>query len=333
MTLHLTLLTPYYVCQVSDRLVTRTATQAAFDRSSNKNLIYRARDATVVLGYSGPAFLEGLPTDRWIAEKLRGEDLTDPPGMKGAIMMGRAPRWLDIGQSVELLRSEFEGLFKKTGMRMGLYVVVAGWQKSGRERQNPILWQLYNNPPLDIYDSFQIERQPRRWHLEGDYPVKLAYAPEPWIPRFSQFSQDELAYLLNHLSMMWLSPRNVIGVLREAVRRKSRVSPVVGADCMCISFPHPRLGFIEAVYVGEGYHQGSFRTESERKVTFRTGYSPWIIGPNEVFPPMAITGQYSHQLGDIEVRLIGPQHSANSGPRVMTAMMGIDRPLPPGSRR
>ncbi len=69
MTLILTLATPRYILQVSDRLVTRG--DSRFDPASNKIVIYHAKNALVAIGYSGLAYLEGVPTDQWIAQKLR----------------------------------------------------------------------------------------------------------------------------------------------------------------------------------------------------------------------------------------------------------------------
>jgi hypothetical protein len=117
MTLVLTFATPVYAIQVSDRLVTQRfqhgsrVTTKAFDVYSNKAVLNAARDAFVALGYSGPAYIEGLTTDRWIAELLHGGSAA-PPGEIIGMKFGPAPQHLDIGQSLELIRSRLEVLFQ-----------------------------------------------------------------------------------------------------------------------------------------------------------------------------------------------------------------------------
>ena len=75
MTLHISLVPGHFVLQVSDRLVSvRRGTRVEpFDQAANKTVIFFARDALVTIGYTGVAYLDGRPTDQWIAEKLSGE--------------------------------------------------------------------------------------------------------------------------------------------------------------------------------------------------------------------------------------------------------------------
>jgi hypothetical protein len=87
MTQTFSLATAEYVLQVSDRLVTRAKvgasalTHVPFDPDANKNIIFRARDGIVAISFSGNAFIRGVPTDRWIAERLYGSALCAAPQM------------------------------------------------------------------------------------------------------------------------------------------------------------------------------------------------------------------------------------------------------------
>jgi hypothetical protein len=62
------------VIQVGDRRVTQRETPGApariFDPQSNKQVVFLCDDAVAVVGYSGAAFLDELPTDHVIAEAL-----------------------------------------------------------------------------------------------------------------------------------------------------------------------------------------------------------------------------------------------------------------------
>ena len=83
MTLNLTLLTTTYVMQVSDRRLTDLLSGGEFDAVANKNVVYLARDGIFTICYSGPAYLEGVPTDTWIACKLACEDMSLFRGGRG----------------------------------------------------------------------------------------------------------------------------------------------------------------------------------------------------------------------------------------------------------
>jgi hypothetical protein len=148
MTLVISFATPAYLVQVSDRLVTqrfRDRTQV-FDTYSNKAVLYGARDAFAAFGYSGPAYIEGLNTDRWIAEMLHGGSAF-PIGETVGIKFGPAPQHVDIGRALELIRSRLEVLFQS---RPGTYrsdlplsVAVGGWKwKRGETRVWPFVAKI-----------------------------------------------------------------------------------------------------------------------------------------------------------------------------------------------
>jgi hypothetical protein len=98
MTLILTFASPFYVLQVSDRLVTVSGKE--FDAVANKNVIYLARDADATIGYTGRAFVDRVPTDQWIAEKLGGSRAEGERPRKPAIRftVGPIPKWPKLAQ-------------------------------------------------------------------------------------------------------------------------------------------------------------------------------------------------------------------------------------------
>jgi hypothetical protein len=79
------------------------------DAVSNKVLVYRARNALVAIGYAGVAYVQGVPTDQWIAEKLWGEPL--PSHDDRTPMVTRTKRlWRDIGLVVRNLQQQIASL-------------------------------------------------------------------------------------------------------------------------------------------------------------------------------------------------------------------------------
>jgi hypothetical protein len=85
-TLVISVATPGYGLHVSDRLVSKAG--APYDAYANKTIVFRATDGVVVFGYTGSAFLDGIPTDTWIADVVSGGVCADSAG---AIMHGTFP--------------------------------------------------------------------------------------------------------------------------------------------------------------------------------------------------------------------------------------------------
>jgi hypothetical protein len=110
MTLHITLTSNRFILQLSDRLVSvqRRGSLTPFDETANKTVIYFARDGWVSIGYTRLAYLGGIPTDQWIAEKLIGEELSSQRGPSGGIPIGLVAgpvyRWFDIGLAKQVLQ-------------------------------------------------------------------------------------------------------------------------------------------------------------------------------------------------------------------------------------
>ena len=62
--------------QASDRLVSLSPDLRPYDPNANKSLILGTVDGVALIGYTGLAYIDGRPTDQWIAETLTGLDLT-----------------------------------------------------------------------------------------------------------------------------------------------------------------------------------------------------------------------------------------------------------------
>ncbi len=74
MSLNLSLITPRFVCQVSDRRlrrVTRDGTNELYTDQANKATIFECKDAICAITFHGiGASLDGTSTDRWLMDRL-----------------------------------------------------------------------------------------------------------------------------------------------------------------------------------------------------------------------------------------------------------------------
>ncbi len=134
MTVILMVATSSYILQASDRLVSRGI--CPYDQASNKALLYRARDAFVTMAYTGIAYLDGAPTDQWIAEKIWGKPFyRGPEGRILAFGNPRIPRWRKLGHTLQDLKHQMQqtwaGLPSEHRARR-FEILVGGWQNQGK---------------------------------------------------------------------------------------------------------------------------------------------------------------------------------------------------------
>ena len=285
MTLNLTLLTATYVLQVSDRRITKTST-GEIHPLANKNVVFLARDGLVTICYSGPAYIEHVPTDVWIACKLAGEDIGPYlRAEKVGVKMGSMPKrpWLNTGQSVELLRHELEA----QNLVDRLDVMVAGWQEHKRGMR-PICWGI------DARGATATAESPlhRYWHYERSPDGRRRYClfeipgnPGAWL------SQSELYRLVGLLMPAARSPEAAVRRLIWAVRYVADRTSAVGPDCMCILLPnpdeHPEL-FVRYEPVKEARAHVHLGRDAVEEVP--AAFSPWLVGPHIHAPPRMIGG-------------------------------------------
>jgi hypothetical protein len=314
----LSLLTPRYVLQVSDRLVSQRRPGRPLtkhDSKFNKHILFMAKDAVVSIGFTGLAYLDNVPTDQWLASVLTNEQPSAPQGGPGRgtrfrLFGGRLfpPEWPDIGTAMKRLQTRLSIAFPKLRReerQSGLYLTVAGWQGYWRwshdggdlQRLRPVLYKIWP----DRTQTFLLEGLPRYWGWES-HEFRLAAIPK--------LSPDILATLRTDLSS---PPNNILtdevaeGILLAAMRRLSQLpNRGVGADYLSVSIYLPRTPMVRIRYHPESFAPG-----------FYTG---WLVTPSAVQPPQAIqvsqgmsTGVQSGPLSiSFEGPLSAPGFSASS---------------------
>lgn len=316
MTLVLTHLTPSYVVQVSDRLVTQKESQRPFDPLANKTVVYLARDGIYSIGYSGMAYLEGVPTDVWVAQKLRGERFDQ----RFAMRMGPGGHWLDIGQSVDLLRRDLDALFSvlPASALSPQDLAVAGWQRQGK-RARPVLWTIRNSA-LSGWRTFEATcPTPRYWHFDHRRRHLLSSIGT------NPLSGQQIADLGENLRMA--SPEDSQHLLVDAVRLAARRSRVVGPHCMCVRVAPP-FSIVEVEYDQLTEHRAIIRL-GEEEVDVPVAFSPWVVGRDIVVAPSIMAGGFQVQAGPITVRMQAPE--VPPGRRV-SAFQSQSRPPDPGGQ-
>lgn len=335
MTLHLTMLTPNYVLQVSDRLISRGDTGATHPLA-NKNVVFLARDGIVTIAYTGLAFIDHVPTDTWIACKLAGVDHSDyRDGGRGILMRGLAQdSWPTVDRAVELLREETEAAFASLHRHLVMphRIALAGWQSLGK-RFLPIHWIIENSG--DEPRRFAKASEDRYLYYDKQSESRLYALPE------ERLSHDEAADIFQ--GGVPAEPGACKAALVESVRRvASRTKKSVGPDCMSILIPNPQSAkechvSYEPVIEGRALLVGG-----GDRIEVPAAFTPWFVGPQLHAPPLMLMGGGGHIPFDLgEYKLIGSAPPIPndvrlpSGARILSWMTVQERPIDPnlGRRR
>jgi hypothetical protein len=264
MTLHISAIMQGHAIQVSDRLATTTARGGtrAFNPAMNKNVVYQATDALVSIGVSGRAYLEGIPSDRWVAEKLSGQDLSD-----GALTLrAGGPPDKDLYHAVEDIRTGAEAAFRRLGRldrRVEQSFAIVGWQRRRRARAQPIVWVVRNSPLAP--ETFVVERELQ----ERDTWGRSVLTMRPT----GMLLCDELERTFEELGRT-RSAGQAEGCLVDGVRRVAAQHAGVGKDCMVIwirpnADPQIAIRFLPH----EDLRARVLRDGTEAPVVF----TPWIL--------------------------------------------------------
>lgn len=305
MTQHLLRTSNEYTLMVSDRLVSG----GIQDPLANKNLIYQARDAIVVMGYAGAAYElnlsnKNMPTDEWIAEKLWGRSIQrGPDGLSPAgFTFGPIGHSLYIGQALKLLQSELQKSFQKLQPERTFNLTVAGWRQS-RVGLRFMLAQIIKSK-----DMIKIVSPPRYIYRFRDRPCLISFP--------SYMSKDHFSEVLQHLPA---SPDDSEKLFVEEIRNVSLQRPDrVGPHCLSILLPPPGRTPIRVRFIPTLEHTAIVTNQSNAiSKTLPVAFSPWIIGPAMLGAPLIMNGSNSVQMGQILINLEAPPHQ---GVRIISSL-------------
>jgi hypothetical protein len=322
MTLILTRASKDYVLQVTDRLVTQTGGKP-FDPISNKNVLYCSRNGVVVLGYTGLAYLGGVPTDQWMVETLTGytfdRDRKPPAVSPGPI------RVRDIGQSLTMLKKGLENApvepkWSSDWKASSFDVCVSGWQRS-RKRWRPVLGWL--SKPKDAL-TIELAYVPRYWHWDRNqqqkgFKFKVGAAPD------SNLSHPRRKVLVEKLTGCSADQAETIMV--EAIREVSRSVPEVGPHCISVLLGPPSVVGARIRYIPLGAPALAVVSMSGGPtLAVPAAFTPWLVGPGVIFAPSIAAGSWQAQIGHYQIALEAPEPA---GPGIQALLSGQQRPKLP----
>ena len=331
MTLIGTVCSDSWIVQVSDRLLTKAGDE--FDPNSSKIVLYAARNAVVSIGYSGPAFLDNVPTDQWIANWLDGANKARRNRRRAR--SSAQPRHLrpDIGWIIGLFRKGLFDAYERLslGTKPPLAVVIAGWQWRGSDtaRSKPILYELHVPPQFE--PGYADVLAPERWwFLKGRPEFSL-------IPTQSEQTRQAFEKRLGRIPEQPQALEAVVELIREQAASTKLVSP----NCLRVELTHPRVGRAEVSYLRAAGERAAISMTTDpppgmgkpRKLVLplEPCYSPWIVSNGIVAAPMQLVGSMEMDLGPFKltVKGSGPGKAAGSGLQITTGMFPLTRRADP----
>lgn len=338
MTLSISVALPRAVIQVTDRLVSNVETMKTFDSISNKNVVLRARDGVVSIAYSGPAYLEGIPTDEWIAEALSGEIL-GVEGKRPVAKMGPTKTWLRVGHAVQTIAEAMQPLLpaqKPSYVQLN----IAGWcwKTSGAEERldkaHHVLWDVkVTQDRVDVNRNAKWEmRDPKKW---GTYWMSVLGCSLPmpphrvmWAPD-GNLSEDEASALDRQLIGCTFNPRVATNLVVNTLRRKAQPKKSgIGESCLCIVLPHPENRIIQTRF--DALRDDAHLAIDGERID-EIGFSPFVVGGNAIVYPSAVYGQAGYEFDGFRVEINGRPRTKR-GP-LLSGQFGQPRPPDPGHRR
>lgn len=293
MTLNLTFASTRYVHQVTDRLL--TCVGVCVDPLANKNVIYWARDAIVTLGYTGLAYLEGIPTDQWLAESLADFTFDRSGRFRTFIRCGPLPQWRDIGLSVKCLCEKLQTALKRARSET-FEIIIAGWQWGRRERTRPIIWSV-SYP--DGKGGAETTRLPRRWYM----PMRTKLGATPG----GNISDQDFREVAARLPAQ--SADEVEAALVHGIRLTANKNCLVGPHCISIGLPDPKRRLeVRVRYIPLGF-QTAVVTGGGRTLEVPAAFSPWVVGQSLIAPPLILVGGRTElHMGPFTVLLEAPDN-------------------------
>ena len=303
MTLILSYAARGYVCQVSDRLVSKRYPSGAtppHDPWFNKQVLYMARDGLFTVGFSGLGYIEGIPTDQWIASILANEPLNTGGHRGGGIgtelRSGQRtfpPHWLDIGRAVERLKDAcaitFAGFQKRkqtAELEAGLTIVIAGhkyklrWHKSHADTHHirPAIYKLaYSEKPIS---GVSLESFDRYWGWERGASCLVSTPELPPSVRAKILTSVKQAGST-------ITEEHIEEILVKGVQEVAQdPNQVVSADCLAVSLMPSRDPEVRIRYspLPSPYHAEALGTEAPAI------FSGWIVMPGFLQEPQLSLG-------------------------------------------
>jgi len=279
---------------LSDRWLTREDLRRPQDMRANKTVVVAFHGFMLAIGYTGPGYLHGRPTDQVIAEAVA--DCTFEGRFASGGFEVTSPRMLDLWWTVERVRASLNHHLRSVPerFRAGFAVDIVGMHWS-RRYTRPLAWSLgMKRGQLTLArETLPLSRSRFALTVEGAGRVHVA-----GVYRDLRDQKGGIADLAD------LQDR-----LLEVFKRVAAAEPTsVGPDAMTvIGKIRDHRPDITVELVKAPPTPASLVREDRRDLE---GHTPWILTPGHVMAPSMILGDQALNVADgsgyeVRLRIVG----------------------------
>lgn len=298
MTLIITVVSPLFVIQAGDRLITTQSdgkTQQ-FDEKSNKNLIYEADDGVLTISYCGAAFMRGKPTDEWIAEQLDTRikipiDGSDPWAMQlGSLGERKQHRCNGV---IKRIRDKLTAIPQAELMSSGLKIVIAGW-KLKHDKWKRVLVELSRaRASIRLSKPVGFKEQPG---LKGKCAVDMVgsgYRPETEAYFDAEWKAIHEREGLPDVSAYERYVSDIRDAIVATIKFASTIEKTVGANVHTATIYGPEYQShmcCETHFFSDMPHPAVIETPTRIVSVADAGVTGWVLFPGIVKAPAYLVG-------------------------------------------
>lgn len=295
----------YYVFHASDRLTTITSTvknrDNTWDIHANKTVIVCGQGSWLVIGYTGLAYLDGKPTDEFIASILAGG--ADLSGGMGMWFPGRPLHYREMTRSIEqAMFDAYQRLPPKTRSHPTTISGVGVQDKKPRARHVSFRAVVGQNG---------IRHQELGFRHQSRYTFQT-------IP-IGSVDDSVFQKMRGRLRNEGLeSPEKFRDIMMDAVAETGRQSSVVGEDVMGVIL-EPLSGKIRVHFrsadPASQTELAMLATDNEETADIPNVSTPYILAPGQFFSPAVATGGWSLFPSGVQIELTGFNTRQPPGPQ------------------
>lgn len=282
------------ICHTSDRQVT-VSQQGRPTRIhsdvENKTVIIACKDGIAVLGYTGSAYLDNVPTDHWLVSKISPQPNLGEFGFGGR-GYGKLPLQAAIWRVISGLRN-----VNLPSAAATLKIDVSGFRRH-RKRWTPFLLSIRCQKKLPRFpnqvtfdDNLHSTPPPKGIFLNqiGDvFPTST----------FHEFVRERIK------KSQKPAHEKFMDALTQATRHRAKQTPTVGSDIMEVFIPSPHWSrTVTWNFNSLRSHQARF-SNGKDNFDFPIVYSPWIVSPFGVTTPSFGSGGFIVGAGHWEIKCI-----------------------------
>ena len=233
------------------------------------------------MAYTGVAYINTLPADEWIAERLVG-NIERCRGGPAVFSFRRIRHWRDAGSVLNATRDALnqvsallgKGLHREQWDENDFAVSAVGWMWNRKRRARAFAAVIVKDAGSTQCELYWMT--PRIWE-QNQGVLTVA-------PRFSQLEERlrELSAVVAHPD-----PNVADALIVNAIRDSSRILPHIGPDVLTVYLPQPQFHYVGVRFTPLKPLVVTDRiTNQPRDVSF----APWIIGPGGTIAPTMFHG-------------------------------------------